>query len=110
MQAQPRPSSRKPIEIKRGNVTVKIYTGKNRANGKSYDQYTLVYYDGVQRRKKNFGDLAEAKREGALCATKFACGEHEVLRLTSTDRAVYLPHPAHRGCVEQFLQPEPNRF
>ena len=84
------PPSRKPIKIKRGNVTVKIYTGKNRANGKTYDQFTLVYYDGAQRRKQNFGSLEEAKSEGALCATKLASGEHEVLRLTSADRAIYL--------------------
>ncbi len=69
---------------------MKIYTGKNRANGVSYTQYTLVYYDGAQRRKKNFGSLKKAKREGVLCATKFASGEHEVLRLTSTDRGIYL--------------------
>lgn len=90
MKVKASPSSRKPIEIKRGSVTVKIYTAKNRANGKSYDQYTLVYYDGSQRRKKNFGDLEEAKREGALCAAKFASGDLEALRLTSADRAIYL--------------------
>jgi hypothetical protein len=42
MKANSPAPSRKPIEIKRGNVTVKIYTAKNRANGISYDQYTLV--------------------------------------------------------------------
>lgn len=82
--------SPKPIEIKRGNVIVKIYTGKNRVNGVHYNQYTLVYYEGTQRRKRNFGDLEEAKREGVLCATKIASGEHEVLKLSSADRAIYL--------------------
>lgn len=90
MKAKSSPPSRKPLEIKRGNVTVKIYTAKNRANGISYDQYTLVYYDGAHRRKKNFGDLEEAKREAALHATKLANGENEVLRLTSTDRSIYV--------------------
>ncbi len=69
---------------------MKIYTAKNRANGTSYAQYTLVYYEGAQRRKKNFGDLEEAKQEAKLTATKLANGENQVLRLTSTDRTIYL--------------------
>ncbi|MFM8471172.1 MAG: tyrosine-type recombinase/integrase [Limisphaerales bacterium] len=79
-----------PIQIKRGSVTVKIYTSKNRANGISYDRYTLVYYDGAHRRKKNFGDKEEAEREAKLTATKLANGENQVLQLTSTDRTIYL--------------------
>ena len=66
---------------------MKIYAVKNRANGVFYDQYTLIYYDGTQRRKQNFGSLEEAKRQGTLCATKLASREHEVLSLTSTDRS-----------------------
>jgi integrase len=50
----------------------------------------LVYYDGSQRKKVRFADMAEAKREGELVATKLANGENDVLRLTSTDRAVYV--------------------
>jgi hypothetical protein len=34
--------------------------------------------------------LEEAKREAALHATKLANGENEVLRLTSTDRSIYV--------------------
>src|SRR5262245_11080348 len=79
-----------PLEIKRGNVTVKIYAGTNRVAGKDYPQFTLTYYSGNQRIKKRFADLEEAKREGALAATRLANGEHEVLRLSSTDRTIYL--------------------
>ena len=81
---------RKPVEIKRGNVTVKIYSGANRVADKVYPQFTLVYYDGSQRKKVRFADLGEAKREAELVATKLANRENEVLRLTSTDRAVYV--------------------
>jgi integrase len=81
---------RPPFQIKRGNVTVKIYAGKNRVNGTAYPQFTLTYYDGAQRKKKRFADLAEAKREAEFTATKLANGENEVLRLTSTDRAIYI--------------------
>lgn len=79
-----------PIQVKRGSVTVKIYKGANRVSGISYDQFTVVYYDGVQRKKKTFATLGEARREANLTATKLANGENQVLRLTSTDRTIYL--------------------
>jgi integrase len=82
--------SKKPVEVKNGNVTVKIYAGKNRVNGASYSQFTLVYYSGDQRIKRKFADLKEARREAEIVAAKLASGENEVLRLTSTDRLVYL--------------------
>jgi integrase len=95
MKAKSAPSSQKPVEIKRGSATVKIYTGSNRVGDKVYPQFTLVYYDGSQRKKARFADLGEAKREGELVATKLANGENDVLRLTSTDRAVYVQAVAH---------------
>jgi hypothetical protein len=83
MKTKPSPALKRPIEIKRGNVTVKIYAGKNRVNGTVYPQFTLTYYDGAQRKKKRFADLGEARREAEFTATKLASGENEVLRLTS---------------------------
>lgn len=79
-----------PILIKRGSVTVKIYTEVNRVNGVPYNQFTVVYYDGTQRKKKKFAAIGDAKREAMLTATKLANGENQVLRLTSTDRTIYL--------------------
>ena len=90
METKPARLPKRPLEIKRGNVTVKVYAGKNRVNGTTYPQFTLTYYDGAQRKKKRFADLAEAKREAEFTATKLASGENEVLRLTSADRAIYL--------------------
>ena len=84
------PTLGKPLVTKRGNVTVKIYAGKNRVNGTNYHQFTLAYYDGAKRVKKSFSDLEEAKQEAELAATKLANGEGQVLRLTSLDRANYL--------------------
>ena len=84
------PTPGRPLVIKRGNVTVKIYAGKNRVNGTNYHQFTLAYYDGAHRRKKRFSELEEAKQEAELAATKLANGEGQVLRLTSLDRANYL--------------------
>jgi integrase len=90
MKAKVHAVSKKPLEIKNGNITVKIYVGKNRVNGSSYPQFTLVHYLGTQRVKRRFADLKEARREAELVAAKLASGENEVLRLTSTDRVVYL--------------------
>jgi integrase len=90
VKSKPSPKKRKPLSIKRGNVRVKIYAGKNRVNGTSYKQFTLAYYDGAKRVKKRFSDLEEAKQEAELAATKLANGEGQVLRLTSLDRASYL--------------------
>ncbi len=90
MKAKSSPTPGKPLEIKLGNVTVKIYTGKNLVNGTTYQQFTLAYYDGAKRIKKRFSDLEEAKQEAELAVTKLANGEGQVLRLTSLDRANYL--------------------
>jgi integrase len=90
MKTKTAPAIKRPLEIKRGNVTVKIYAGKNRANGTVYPQFTLTYYDGAKRVKKRFADLTEAKREAEFTATKLASGENEALRLTSADRAIYM--------------------
>ncbi|HUD48277.1 MAG TPA: site-specific integrase [Candidatus Baltobacteraceae bacterium] len=97
MEANRATSRSKHVQVKRGNVTVKIYTGKNRVAGKVYPQFTLVYYDGSQRKKVRFAELAAAKREAELVAVKLASGEHEVLRLTSADRALYMQAVAHLG-------------
>jgi len=69
---------------------VKIYAGTNRVNGTDYPQFTVVYYDGAQRKKKRFSDLDEARREAELAATKLANGENEVLHPTATDRTIYV--------------------
>jgi hypothetical protein len=63
MKAKLTPCSRKPVEIKGGNVSVRIYTGN--------------------------------KCIGELVATKLANGENEVLRLPSTDKAVYAQAMGH---------------
>lgn len=90
MKAKPRKRRRQPLAVKRGNVTVKIYAGQNRVGDRIYPQFTLVYYDGSQRRKQRFADPEEARREAAFVAAKLASGENQALHLTATDRVVYL--------------------
>jgi integrase len=82
--------SKRPIEVRNGSSTVKIYAGKNRVQGGSYTQYTLVHYLGGKRVKRKFADLKEARREAELVAAKLAKGENDVLRLTAADRLIYV--------------------
>jgi hypothetical protein len=90
MKANAASASKWPLEIKRGNVTVKVYQGKNRVNGTAYDQFTLVYYDGEQRKKKRFANLEEARHEAEFSATNLANGQSEVFRLPP-DRFIHVP-------------------
>jgi integrase len=88
--AKPNRKQNDPIEVKRGNVAVKIYQGVNRVNGHAYPQFTLTYYEGAERRKKRFADLAEALREAEFTAERLSRGEGQVLNLTSVDRQIYV--------------------
>jgi len=90
MNANSQSPNRKPVVIRRGNVKVKIYTVKNKVGDAVYSQFTLVYYSGGQRVKRNFASLDEAKNEAEIVAVNLANGEHEILKLTSNDRASYI--------------------
>ena len=80
-----------PTEIKRGSVTVKIYSGSRIVQGVRYPLFTLSYYDPDGRRiRKAFGDKTEAETEAALAAAKLSRGQSAVLTLSSTDREQYL--------------------
>ncbi len=88
-------TNRKPLEVKRGNVIVKIYQGNNRVNGVNYPQFTLTYYEGAERKKRRFADLVEARREADFTAEKLSKGEGQVLHLTSVDRTIYVQAIEH---------------
>ena len=83
-------TNRKPLEVKRGNVIVKVYQGINRVNGIEYPQFTLTYYEGAERKKRRFADLTEARREAEFTADRLSKGEGQVLNLTSVDRQIYV--------------------
>lgn len=72
------PPSKNPLEIKRGNVTVKIYPTVRCVARADYQQPTLVYCQGAGRVRRRFSDRAEAMREAEMVATKLANGEKEV--------------------------------
>ena len=76
--------------IQRGNVKISIFSASQIVGGKTYPQFRFTYYSGAQRIRKRFASLEAAKGEAELVATKLANGENEVLKLTSTDRAIYV--------------------
>ena len=79
MSAKSSPSGKKPpklpLEVKRGNVTVKVYSTINRVNGVVYEQPTLVYYQGDTRVRRRFSNWDKATREAEFVATKLANGD-----------------------------------
>src|SRR5260370_38527953 len=80
------PFNRKPILVKAGNATVKIYQGKSRG----YDLFTVVHYAGGQRKRETFGKLVDAKRRAGEVARAMLNGRLAVLELTSADREGYV--------------------
>lgn len=75
-----------PILIKRGSAVVKIYRSETRG----HIEYVVAYYEGQQRKREKFADLAQAKREAAAKATALCNGELDVLSLRSEDKALYV--------------------
>ena len=79
-------SDRKPILVKAGSATVKIYRGKSRG----YDLFTVVHYAGGSRKRETFGDLADAKERARQVAHAIVNGRAAVLELTNADREGYV--------------------
>jgi integrase len=77
---------RKPLLVKRGNSTVKIYQGKSRG----YDLFTVVHYANGDRKRETFGRLGPAKSRAEEIATLNENGRRDVLELSSADRESYV--------------------
>ena len=89
MKARRPKSTLKPVEIALGNVSVRIVPEKNVVNGATYERFNLIYFEGNERIRRRFSDLATAKAEADLIVTKLANREGEVLKLSPADRAIY---------------------
>ena len=79
-------AKRKPILVKRGNVTVRIYPYLK--NGAPY--YHVADYSSGKRVFRGFSEPKLARTEAALIATRMSIGDQDVLELRSADRAAYL--------------------
>ncbi len=85
-----RKARKPPICIREGSVEVKIYVTPETVDGVIYEQFTLCYYLGSKRIRQKFSDLEEAKKEAQVAALKMSNAEHDALKLSSSDRAVYV--------------------
>ena len=85
-----------PVEVKQGNVTLKIYKGTNTKKDKdkkekTYDEFKLVYYGADGNRKfETFGDYADAKTRADNVKASLSAGDVQVFTLTPEDKLVYL--------------------
>ncbi len=94
------PIGPKPLKLKEGSVSVKIYgtwshskvtdssTGKKVTNFKP--EYTLRYYICGNKHQQRFTDLSRAKLEARSVLTKIRNNETEALKLTGLDRSAYI--------------------
>ena len=56
--------SRKPQVIRRGNVSVKLYTVNNRSGGSTYRQFVLAYRNAEGKREtRKFSDAEQARTD-----------------------------------------------
>jgi integrase len=79
-------SDAKVMSVKKGSVTVKIYTREK--EGRSY--YQVSDYSSGRRKFKNFADLTTAKSEATNIAEKMNRGQAAALKLSTEDRSLYL--------------------
>src|SRR5438105_1910842 len=88
-----------PVQIKRGNVTLKIY----RTSNKGYDEFKLVYYGADGNRKfKTFAEYQDAKSEAEKVNASFSTGNADTLVLSSREAAA-LPQGCGHTSTDEHL-------
>jgi integrase len=75
-----------PKLIRAGSTIVKIY----RTIDRKYSRFTLSYYEGSQRRVRQFTELSEARAEGKIIAERLNAGQGAALQLHGRDRDAHL--------------------
>lgn len=75
-----------PVEVRSGNVRLKIYRGSIKKGRRKYPMFTLAYYENGRRQRRVFGALDAAKAEGEKVAARLDQGERDVLKLTNSDQ------------------------
>ena len=79
-----------PVEMKRGNVSVRIYRVASTKAGREYVEFRVGYYTSEGQRKfKTFADFEEARGEARSILDSVATGNLHALTLTNQDKAIY---------------------
>jgi integrase len=76
-----------PIEIKRGNVVVKIY---RTVAATGYESFQVADYSGGTRKLVSKSSLEEARAEAVRIGDKMNTGDRDVLALRGADAASYV--------------------
>lgn len=76
----------KPIEVKDGFASVKIYRC---VNNKDYFTYAVTWWSEGKRHRRAIADLPDAKREARRIAKELADGRHSMTEITVRDLAYY---------------------
>jgi len=80
------PDTFKPIEVKDGFASVKIYRC---VNNKDYFTYAVTWWSEGKRHRRAIANLTEAKREARRIAKELADGRHSMTEITVRDLAYY---------------------
>jgi len=67
------------IEVKRGNVVVKITPQTQHKSGKVYTRYVVMDYSDGTRKQRSFADLRAAKARAGEIADALAAGEQQLM-------------------------------
>jgi integrase len=80
----------KPVKVKCGSVTVKIYSRQRPTiKGERRTVFEVADYTSGTRRFRGFSDAGEAKREAEKIARQLSTGETTAASLRNTDAASY---------------------
>ena len=79
-----------PHTVKRGSSVVKIQRRKRHSSaGIPYDEYTVLYYLGGKRTRKNCSTLDEALALAEIKASELSRGEIDAAQFSGSDRLAY---------------------
>jgi integrase len=79
--------SSKQLEARKGSVTVKIYAINP---GEPNEQFTVVWHDGSERKRKTYRKLVDAQAKAKEMANRIHRGEQDAIELTGAERDNYL--------------------
>jgi len=81
----------KPIEIKQGSVTVRIYKTKwrDKKRRKDYRSHTIIWSDGTGRKREKRATIESARRRARQIAVDLLDGQIAQSQFTESDRASF---------------------
>lgn len=105
-----RSRKQKPVEVRRGSFTAKIYRAQKTVSGRPYEIFRLSYHEpGGKRVLKDFSNLARAKAAAADAASAFALARPDAIQFHPDDRrdfdaAARILQPLGLGCYQAAVE------